>query len=82
MPKKALKALAPLLIKHTGDSDPEVREASYAALGSAMRTIGEKPILPLISDIVSDALKMTKVRLVHIILFAVQYSRICVLLLF
>ncbi|CAI4224154.1 unnamed protein product [Auanema sp. JU1783] len=62
MPKKTLKAFSTLLIKHTGDSDPEVRDASYAALGSAMRAIGEKPSLALLSDIAEDKLKMTKIK--------------------
>ncbi|VDM59748.1 unnamed protein product [Angiostrongylus costaricensis] len=62
MPKKTIKALAPLLIKHTGDSDAEVRDASYAALGSAMRAIGEKLCLPLLSDILDDKLKMGKIK--------------------
>ncbi|VDO83890.1 unnamed protein product, partial [Haemonchus placei] len=62
MPKKTLKSIAPLLIKHTADSDAEVRDASYAALGSAMRAIGEKPCLPLLSDILDDKLKMGKIK--------------------
>ncbi|KAE9415560.1 hypothetical protein Angca_004451, partial [Angiostrongylus cantonensis] len=62
MPKKTIKALAPLLIKHTADSDAEVRDASYAALGSAMRAIGEKLCLPLLSDILDDKLKMGKIK--------------------
>uniref|UniRef100_A0A1I7XQC1 Cytoskeleton-associated protein 5 n=1 Tax=Heterorhabditis bacteriophora TaxID=37862 RepID=A0A1I7XQC1_HETBA len=62
MPKKTLKAITPLLIKHTGDSDPEVRDASYAALGSAMRAIGEKACLPLLADIAEDKLKMSKIK--------------------
>ncbi|VDK56206.1 unnamed protein product [Anisakis simplex] len=62
MPKKVLKAFAPVIIKHTGDSDPEVREASYAALGAAMKAIGEKACLVLVSDIAEDKLKMTKIK--------------------
>ncbi|KHJ97209.1 HEAT repeat protein [Oesophagostomum dentatum] len=62
MPKKTLKSIAPLLIKHTGDSDAEVRDASYAALGCAMRAIGEKACLPLLSDILEDKLKMGKIK--------------------
>ncbi|VDM27623.1 unnamed protein product [Toxocara canis] len=50
------------VLQHTGDSDPEVREASYAALGAAMKAIGEKACLVLISDIAEDKLKMTKIR--------------------
>ena len=45
------------------ESDSEVRDACYAALGSAMRVIGEKPMNSLIADIVEDKLKMTKVFL-------------------
>jgi len=48
-------------LQHTFDSDPEVREAAYAALGSAMRTIGEKPMMTLIKTIADDKLKITKV---------------------
>ncbi|PAV85409.1 hypothetical protein WR25_01466 isoform A [Diploscapter pachys] len=62
MPKKTLKAIAPLLVKHSMESDPEVRDACYAALGSAMRVIGEKPMNSLIADIVEDKLKMTKIK--------------------
>ncbi|CAD6186294.1 unnamed protein product [Caenorhabditis auriculariae] len=65
MPKKTLKSIVPLLIKHSGDSDPEVRDASYAAMGSMMRTIGEKPSLQLLADIVPDKLKMDKIRDFH-----------------
>ncbi|KJH44505.1 HEAT repeat protein [Dictyocaulus viviparus] len=48
--------------QHSGDSDAEVRDASYAALGSAMRAIGEKLCLPLLSDILEDKLKMAKIK--------------------
>uniref|UniRef100_A0A1I7TY19 Cytoskeleton-associated protein 5 n=1 Tax=Caenorhabditis tropicalis TaxID=1561998 RepID=A0A1I7TY19_9PELO len=65
MPKKTLKTLIPSLIKHSGDSDSEVREASFAAMGAMMRAIGDKPSLQLLADIVSDNLKMKKIREYH-----------------
>ncbi|CAI2340317.1 unnamed protein product [Caenorhabditis sp. 36 PRJEB53466] len=65
MPKKTLKILIPPLIKHSGDSDSEVRDASYAAMGAMMRAIGEKPSLQLLADIVPDTLKMGKIKEYH-----------------
>uniref|UniRef100_A0A8R1DYU0 TOG domain-containing protein n=1 Tax=Caenorhabditis japonica TaxID=281687 RepID=A0A8R1DYU0_CAEJA len=65
MPKKTLKTLIPLLIKHSGDSDSEVRDASYAAMGAMMRAIGEKPALQLLADIVTDNIKMGKIKEYH-----------------
>uniref|UniRef100_A0A158R650 Cytoskeleton-associated protein 5 n=1 Tax=Syphacia muris TaxID=451379 RepID=A0A158R650_9BILA len=62
MPKKVLKVLVPVIIKHTGDSDPEVREASYSALGAAMKAIGEKACMVLLTPIVEDKTKMAKIR--------------------
>uniref|UniRef100_A0A914RZI1 TOG domain-containing protein n=1 Tax=Parascaris equorum TaxID=6256 RepID=A0A914RZI1_PAREQ len=62
MPKKVLKAFAPIIVKHTGDSDPEVRDASYAALGAAMKAVGEKACMVLISDIAEDKMKMSKIK--------------------
>ena len=41
------------------ESVPEVREASYQALGTAMKVIGEKHILPFLTDV--DQMKMAKV---------------------
>ncbi|GMT15008.1 hypothetical protein PFISCL1PPCAC_6305, partial [Pristionchus fissidentatus] len=62
MPKKTLKALAPVLVKHTGEADTEVRETSCAALGAAMAVIGEKPMMTMLGDIAEDKLKMGKVK--------------------
>ena len=74
MPKRNLKVLVPLLVKvcqfkflgmvlqHTSESDPEVRDASYSALAAAMWAIGEKSLLPLLSDIASDKTKMGKIK--------------------
>uniref|UniRef100_A0A1I8AD45 TOG domain-containing protein n=1 Tax=Steinernema glaseri TaxID=37863 RepID=A0A1I8AD45_9BILA len=62
VPKKAVKAIAPLLVKHTGESDPDVREASYAALGAIMKALGEKAAMMFLTDIAEDKLKMGKIQ--------------------
>lgn len=41
--------------------DPTVRDSSAEALGTAMKLIGEKSMMPFLTDI--DNLKMTKVNL-------------------
>lgn len=46
----------------TGDSDPEVRDATFAALGAMSKAVGEKPALQLLADIVEDKLKMEKIK--------------------
>ncbi|EJD75521.1 CBR-ZYG-9 protein [Loa loa] len=62
VPKKVLKSLAPIIVKLTGDSDPEVRDASYAALGAAMKAVGEKSCMVLLTDIAEDKVKLAKIR--------------------
>ena len=47
--------------QHTGDSDPEVRDASFSALGAAMKAVGEKASMVLLADIAEDKTKMAKV---------------------
>ena len=42
-------------------NSPEVRENSYQALGTAMKVVGEKPMIPFISDI--DNIKQGKVSI-------------------
>lgn len=61
-PKKQVKEMTPLIVKLTGESDPEVRDGACAALGAIMKSIGKKAALPLISDVATDKLKMSKVR--------------------
>lgn len=48
-----------MLLQTINDTTPEVREASYAALGMAMRVVTEKNIMPFLPDV--DAIKMQKV---------------------
>lgn len=43
------------------DSAPEVRDAAFEALGTAMKVVGEKAVNPFLTDL--DKLKLDKVRL-------------------
>ncbi|KAL1459611.1 hypothetical protein WDU94_011575, partial [Cyamophila willieti] len=43
------------------DGDPTVRESSMVAIGTAMKVVGEKAIMPFLED-VNDANKMTKIK--------------------
>lgn len=42
------------------DSAPEVRDAAFEALGTAMKVVGEKAVNPFLTDV--DKLKLDKVR--------------------
>lgn len=41
------------------DSAPEVRDAAFEALGTAMKVVGEKAVNPFLADL--DKLKLDKV---------------------
>uniref|UniRef100_A0A674F775 Cytoskeleton associated protein 5 n=1 Tax=Salmo trutta TaxID=8032 RepID=A0A674F775_SALTR len=61
LPKSMLKAFCPAFLKQVNDSAPEVRDAAYEALGTAMKVVGEKAVNPFLADL--DKLKLDKVRL-------------------
>lgn len=48
------------LYQTINDPVPEVRESSFEALGTAMQLVGEKNIMPFITDV--DNIKQQKVR--------------------
>ncbi|KAL0125152.1 hypothetical protein PUN28_004351 [Cardiocondyla obscurior] len=58
--KKLLKSYTGALLKTLNESDPIVRDNSAEALGTAMKLIGEKAMMPFLTDI--DNLKMTKIK--------------------
>lgn len=60
LPKSLLKPFCAALIKQVNDSAPEVRDAAFEALGTAMKVVGEKAVNPFLSDL--DKLKLDKVR--------------------
>ncbi|CAF3687601.1 unnamed protein product [Adineta steineri] len=60
LPKKVLKLYLPPLIKNTGDADPSVRDSAFESLGMLWKCLGEKHILPHVTDL--DELKSTKIK--------------------
>ncbi|XP_070169215.1 protein mini spindles isoform X4 [Polyergus mexicanus] len=58
--KKLLKSYTSALLKTLNEPDPTVRDNSAEALGTAMKLIGEKAMMPFLTDI--DNLKMTKIK--------------------
>lgn len=60
LPKKMLKAFCSALLKTVNDTDPGVREASFEALGVAMKVVSEKHIMPFLADV--DSIKMQKIQ--------------------
>ncbi|KAM3609135.1 uncharacterized protein V6R79_010019 [Siganus canaliculatus] len=60
LPKSVLKPLCAALIKQVNDSAPEVRDAAFEALGTAMKVVGEKAVNPFLNDL--DKLKQDKIK--------------------
>ncbi|KAM3186859.1 hypothetical protein ACTXT7_003450 [Hymenolepis weldensis] len=58
--KKLLKAFVGPLIKCSTDTTVEVREASFAALGTAMYVVTEKNITPFLTDV--DSIRMGRIK--------------------
>ena len=48
-----------VLVQTIGDTAPDVREAAYRALGTAMKVVGEKHLQAYLADV--DPIKMAKV---------------------
>uniref|UniRef100_A0A915M7Y5 TOG domain-containing protein n=2 Tax=Meloidogyne incognita group TaxID=654580 RepID=A0A915M7Y5_MELJA len=62
IPKGLLKDLIASLTNHASDSDPEVRDASCAALGAIQKCIGESALAVFLgAEIVKDSTKMSKI---------------------
>lgn len=60
LPKGVLKPLCAALIKQVNDSAPEVRDAAFEALGTAMKVVGEKAVNPFLTDL--DKLKLDRIK--------------------
>lgn len=48
------------LSQQVNDSAPEVRDAAFEALGTAMKVVGERAVNPFLADL--DKLKLDKVE--------------------
>ncbi|NWW39021.1 CKAP5 protein, partial [Panurus biarmicus] len=62
LPKSLLKPFCAALLKHINDSAPEVRDAGFEALGTALKVAGEKAVNPFLADV--DKLKLDRVSIV------------------
>lgn len=51
-----------LSLQHINDSAPEVRDAGFEALGTALKVAGEKAVNPFLADV--DKLKLDRVSIV------------------
>ncbi|XP_028304903.1 cytoskeleton-associated protein 5 isoform X3 [Gouania willdenowi] len=60
LPKSVLKPFCAALIKQVNDSAPEVRDAAFEALGTAMKVVGEKAVNPFLADL--DKLKLDRIK--------------------
>lgn len=60
LPKKSLKGFCTAFLKTVNDTDPTVREASFEALGMAMKVVSEKHVMPFLADV--DPIKMQKIQ--------------------
>ncbi|XP_035276020.1 cytoskeleton-associated protein 5-like isoform X3 [Anguilla anguilla] len=60
LPKSVLKPFCAAFLKQVNDSAPEVRDAAFEALGTAMKVVGEKAVSPYLTDL--DKLKLDKIK--------------------
>ncbi|XP_051975834.1 cytoskeleton-associated protein 5-like isoform X2 [Xyrauchen texanus] len=60
LPKSVLKPFCAAFLKQVNDSAPEVRDAAFEALGTAMKVVGEKAVNPFLADV--EKLKLDKIK--------------------
>ncbi|XP_048339778.1 cytoskeleton-associated protein 5 isoform X2 [Sphaerodactylus townsendi] len=58
--KSLLKPFCAALLKHINDSAPEVRDAAFEALATALKVAGEKAVNPFLADV--DKLKLDRIK--------------------
>ncbi|XP_053131293.1 cytoskeleton-associated protein 5 isoform X2 [Hemicordylus capensis] len=58
--KSLLKSFCAALLKHINDPAPEVRDAVFEALGTALKVAGEKAVNPFLTDV--DKLKLDRIK--------------------
>ncbi|KAH0514333.1 Cytoskeleton-associated protein 5 [Microtus ochrogaster] len=54
------EAIDAIFLTHISDSAPEVRDAAFEALGTALKVVGEKAVNPFLADV--DKLKLDKIK--------------------
>ncbi|XP_076003140.1 cytoskeleton-associated protein 5-like isoform X2 [Genypterus blacodes] len=60
LPKSLVKPICTAALKQVNDSSPEVRDAAFEVLASAMKVVGEKAVNPLLADL--DKAKLDKIK--------------------
>ncbi|MCI4383816.1 hypothetical protein PGIGA_G00031060 [Pangasianodon gigas] len=60
LPKNLLKPFCVALLKQVNDSAPEVRDAAFETLGTALKVVGERAVNPFLADV--DKLKVDKIK--------------------
>ncbi|XP_063045140.1 cytoskeleton-associated protein 5-like [Engraulis encrasicolus] len=60
LPKSLLKTFSAALLKQANDSAPEVRDAAFEALGTAMKVLGERAVNPFLVDV--DKIKLARIK--------------------
>ncbi|XP_041131706.1 cytoskeleton-associated protein 5-like isoform X3 [Polyodon spathula] len=60
LPKSLLKPFCAALLKQINDSAPEVRDAAFEALATALKVVGEKAVNPFLADV--DKLKLDRIK--------------------
>uniref|UniRef100_A0A8C5MTL3 Cytoskeleton associated protein 5 n=1 Tax=Leptobrachium leishanense TaxID=445787 RepID=A0A8C5MTL3_9ANUR len=60
LPKAMLKPFCAALLKQINDSAPEVRDAAFEALGTALKVVGEKAVNPFLAEV--DKLKLDRIK--------------------
>ncbi|KAL2089066.1 hypothetical protein ACEWY4_015965 [Coilia grayii] len=60
LPKSLLKPFCAALLKQANDGAPEVRDAAFEALGTAMKVLGERAVNPFLADV--DKIKLNKIK--------------------
>lgn len=63
-----------LSLQHINDSAPEVRDAGFEALGTALKVAGEKAVNPFLADV--DKLKLDRVSIVISVVKKVPFTRL------
>uniref|UniRef100_A0A8C4NLI9 TOG domain-containing protein n=2 Tax=Eptatretus burgeri TaxID=7764 RepID=A0A8C4NLI9_EPTBU len=60
LPKAQLKPFCIALLKQIGEPALDVRDAAYAALGTALKVVGERAMAPFLNEV--DKLKLEKIK--------------------
>ncbi|CAG9535329.1 unnamed protein product [Cercopithifilaria johnstoni] len=61
VPMSFIKSVTPYLVKHSKDSDPDVREGSCMVFGAILRLVEEKVMASVVDGIFSDKTKLKKI---------------------